>query len=85
MNKELVPGTVVYLRPKKNMAAKGIDKYIIDHDGEDLWEISQRFGVRLEAIYNMNALPADYVAKEGDTIILRGKSLVRKKIFGKGR
>lgn len=85
MNKELVPGTVVYLRPKKNMAAKGIDKYIIDHDGEDLWEISQRFGVRLEAIYNMNALPADYVAKEGDTIILRGKSLVRKNIFGKGR
>ena len=73
MNKKLVPGTIVYLRPKKKMAAKGIEKYIIDHDGEDLWEVSQRFGVRLDAIYSMNALPADYTAKEGDTILLRAK------------
>lgn len=73
-NKELLPGTIVYLRPKKNKAAKGIDKYIIDHDGEDLWEISQRYGVKLEAIYKMNSIGPDYKAKEGDTIILRDKS-----------
>lgn len=72
-NKELLPGTIVYLRPKKNRAAKGIEKYIIDHDGEDLWEISQRYGVKLEAVYKMNSIGPDYKAKEGDTIILRDK------------
>lgn len=68
---ELSPGTIVYLRPKKNKAAKGIDKYIIDHDGESLWEISQRFGVKLKSIYKMNKMGTGYVPKEGDTIILR--------------
>lgn len=85
MNEELVPGTIVYLRPKKNQAAEGVDKYIIDHDGESLWEISQRFGVKMEAIIAMNALDDNYLPKEGDTIILRGKHISRKGHSGKDR
>lgn len=81
LNKELLPGTIVYLGPKKNRAAKGVDKYIIDHDGEDLWAVSQRFGVKLEAIYKMNSIGPDYKAKEGDTIILREQT--KKGLFKK--
>lgn len=72
VNQKLLPGDIVYLQSKKNQAEKGLDKYIADHDGEDLRAIAQRFGVKLEAIRSMNGFPADYVLREGDTVLLRG-------------
>lgn len=68
---ELPPGTEVFLRKKKNKAEKGLDKYVVDHDGEDLRAISQRFAVRLSSILKLNGLTKDYVPSEGDTILLR--------------
>lgn len=68
---ELEPGTEVFIRKKKAKAEKGLDKYIIDHDGEDLREISQRFAVRLSSIRKLNKLSEDYIPSEGDTILLR--------------
>lgn len=70
-DEELLPGTVVYISPKKNKAAKGLDKYVFGDNPESLREISQRFGVKLSAIMKMNGLSADWQASEGDTIILR--------------
>jgi len=67
----LAPGTIVYLQPKKNQGAKDLDRYIIDHDGEDLWAVSQRFGVKLDAIYKMNGIDSSYIPREGDMIVLR--------------
>lgn len=67
----LEPGTAVYVQIKKKKAAKGVDKYVIDHDGESLREIAQRFAVRLSSIRKLNSLPEDYVPGEGDTILLR--------------
>ena len=70
MNKEIRPGTVVYIQAKKREAAKGLDKHVLD-DGDTLWGISQRYGVKLDRIYAMNGLDEWYVPKEGDIIRLR--------------
>ena len=67
---ELVPGTIVYLKPKKKAAAKGVDKYVIE-EGESLSEVSQRYGVKLSSIMKLNGFEKDYVPREGDIIRLR--------------
>lgn len=67
----LKPGQIVYIQPKKKQAAHGLDKYIAEADGEDLWEISQRFGVKLAEICKMNHIPQEYVLREGEVLKLR--------------
>lgn len=67
----LQPGEIVYLQPKRNKGAKGLDKYIIGEDGESLRSISQRFGIRLSALCKLNGLRKDSRTLEGDTIRLR--------------
>lgn len=66
---ELTPGTVVYLEPKKKQAAAHIDKYISEGN-ENLWEISQRYAVKLKSLLKMNGFSEGYVPKEGDTVML---------------
>ncbi len=65
------PGEIVYLQAKKKQGAKGLGKYIVGTDGEDLRAISQRFGVRLDEILKMNSFTADQYLREGDTVLLR--------------
>ena len=67
----LLPGTVVYLQQKKTQAEKGLDKYIVEEDGENLRDICQRFAVRLSSINKLNGFTAGHTLREGDTIILR--------------
>ena len=71
--RELKPGTIVYLQAKKNRSAKGLDKYIVGSDGESLWGICQRFGVKMSSVCKMNGFDENYQPREGDTIVLRGK------------
>lgn len=66
----LKPGTVVYLQPKKAKAAPLVDKYVAE-GGESLWEISQRFAVKLKSLEKMNGLDASYDIRPEDTIVLR--------------
>lgn len=67
----LEPGTEVYIQAKKNQAEKGLEKYIVESDGESFREISQRFAVKESAIRKMNGYAADYVPREGATVLLR--------------
>ena len=67
----LLPGDVVYLQAKKKAAPKGLDKYVVDADGESLRAISQRFGVRLSSILEMNGMDDQYPLQEGDVVLLR--------------
>lgn len=67
---DLLPGTVVYLQPKRKQAAKGLDKHVVE-EGESLREISQRFAVRLDRLYRMNGFEEGYVPEEGQIIKLR--------------
>lgn len=79
---EIRPGDIVYLQRKKKQAARGLEKYIVDHDGESLWEISQRFGIRLSTLRKLNGFEADHQLREGDTVVMRDDPLIRK-IFRK--
>ena len=67
---ELAPGTIVYLKPKKKTAAKGVDKYVFEA-GDDIREIAQRFGVRLANVLRMNGFDENYILREGDIVRLR--------------
>ncbi len=70
-DKRLEPGTTVYLQPKKSQTKRGLDKYISDEGGETLYELSQRFAVKLKDLCKMNDLGRDYVTKPGDELDLR--------------
>ena len=67
---ELLLGTVVYLKPKKKSAAKGVEKYVVE-EGESLRDIAQRYGVRLASMLRLNGFEKGYVPREGDVILLR--------------
>ncbi len=68
----LAPGTVVYLQAKKKEAPSGLDKYVVEGEA-DLRDISQRFAVRMESLYKMNAWEPGYAPVDGDVIILRSR------------
>lgn len=70
-NRELTPGTIVYLQAKKSQTVRGLDKYISDEGGESLRDISQRFAVKLKDLCKMNGLSESYVTVPGDEINLR--------------
>ena len=67
----LAPGTVVYLQMKKAQTRKGLDKYIVETDGENLRDICQRFAVREQSIMKINGFDSGHTLREGDTILLR--------------
>lgn len=66
----LLPGTRVYLQPKKNKAARQVNKHIVD-GGETLRDISQRYGVKLKSLMKRNGFSEGTVLKDGDTVVLR--------------
>ena len=66
-----LPGTVIYLKPKKNQTEKGLDKYIVEQEGEILRDICQRFAVKEKSIIKINGFAAGHVLHEGDTVRLR--------------
>ncbi len=69
---ELAPGTVVYLQAKKKQAAKGLDKHIVEEgDDETLWDISQRYGIRMKELLKLNGISSDRKLTEGEVIRLR--------------
>lgn len=70
---ELTPGNVVYLAAKKARAPKGVSRYVVDRDGETLYEISQRFGIRLKTLNRLNPVLVGTRLSEGDMIILSTK------------
>ena len=75
---ELHAGDVVYLEPKKNKTVRGLDKYIVGEEGETFHGICQRFAVKEKAIRKLNGLPANYQPKEGDELVLRPESKIKK-------
>lgn len=74
VTEELLPGTIVYLQAKKNRTRKGLDKYIVERDGESLRDICQRFAVKMKAVEKMNRLPSGTTLREGDELLLREES-----------
>lgn len=69
----LMPGTVVYLQPKKKQAPAHLDKYIAEGN-ESLREISQRFAVRMKSLMRINGFEEGHQLKPGDTVNLRKRN-----------
>lgn len=70
LHSALPPGTLVYVQKKRNEAAKGLEKHVLE-PGDDFRALSQRYGIRLSKLYQMNGISADYIPREGDIIRLR--------------
>ncbi len=68
--KELLPGTIVYLQHKKKQTVKGLDKHVVE-EGETMRSIAQRYGVRLKNLYKINEMADGSIIREGDIIKLR--------------
>ena len=71
ITRPLPPGTVVFLQAKKNQSRKGLDKYIVDEDGESLRDICQRYAVKESSVMKMNSFGQGHVLRAGDTVLLR--------------
>ena len=67
----LEPGTMVYLARKKAQGPVGVNKYVVEKDGQTLRDIDQRFGIRYAALQKLNIVLYGKTLEEGDTVILR--------------
>ena len=68
-DRELEPGTIVYLGRKKAQAEAG--KYLVEQQSLTLWEASQLFGVQLKKLRLYNILHGDGPFRPGETVYLR--------------
>jgi hypothetical protein len=67
-NRALIPGQIVYLQPKRNNAGTA---WHVVQDGETLYDISQKYGVRLSALMRRNSLKQDSALQPGTRIKLK--------------
>jgi LysM repeat protein len=64
------PGQILYIQPKKEKAETGKDFYTTV-DGDTMYLISQRYGIKLKSLYKMNRMEYDTEPATGSIIWLR--------------
>lgn len=69
--RELVPGEPLFLRPKSSKAVRGLEKHVVETEGESLYEISQHYAVKMKSLLKMNSMSDDTVLREGMVLNLR--------------
>jgi LysM repeat protein len=52
---QLIPGQILYLQPKRDKAEPG-KEYYYTVEGDSMYIISQRFGIKLKRLYEMNRM-----------------------------
>lgn len=67
---QIVPGQILYLQPKREKAEPG-KEYYITAGSDTMYLISQRFGIKLKSLYEMNRMNQDEETEEGRKIWLR--------------
>ena len=68
----LKEGDIIYLKKKQKKADKRYKKqYHTVSQGESMYSISQRYGIRMKYLYKRNKLTPDYEIKAGDRLRLR--------------
>lgn len=65
-------GQVVYLQPKRNKASREHRTHIVQQ-GESMWSISQKYAVKLNALYKKNRMTPGDEPETGQKIWLRKK------------
>ena len=63
-------GTVVYLQQKKKKITYGDGVHVVQK-GESMHDISQKYGIRLHSLYDLNKLPYDSKIEVGKILKLR--------------
>jgi LysM repeat protein len=66
----LVPGQILYLQPKRDRAEPGKEYYNCV-EGDNMYLISQKFGIKLKKLLEMNRMADSTELKEGKKIWLR--------------
>ncbi len=67
---EPVPGQILYLQPKRDKAEPGKDFYIAGN-GDTMYRISQKFGIKMKSVYEMNRMKEGSEPEAGRKIWLR--------------
>ena len=68
----LQTGDVLYLERKRKRASDAYKgRPHIVRAGESMYTIAQKYGIRLESLYEMNDLPDDYAVKVNDCLRIR--------------
>ena len=68
----LKPGWILFLQPKHNQGSSQI-KYHLVKKGETMWIISQKHGIKLSKLYQLNEMEKGQEPEPGDQIWLRNK------------
>jgi LysM repeat protein len=66
----IVPGQILYLQPKREKAEPGKD-YYTSAEGDTMYFISQKFGIKLKSLYEMNRMEEGAEPEAGEKIWLR--------------
>lgn len=66
-------GQLIFLKKKKTRAARGYEFHRVKA-GDNLYDISQQYGVRLKNLINYNYLTTDSPLTEGEKIFLRKRA-----------
>ena len=65
-------GEVIYLKKKQKRAPKEFKRVPhVVQPGESMYDIAQRYGIRLESLYKMNRLSPDYQIQVGQRLRVR--------------
>ncbi len=73
-HRQIEPGDVLYLRPKKRKA--GVASHQVEN-GETMWEISQKYAIRINSLYKKNLMEPGTEPKPGVVLYLQGKAAAR--------
>jgi LysM repeat protein len=66
----ITPGQILYLQPKKEKADLG-NEFYNTIQGDTMYMISQRYGIKLKSLYKMNRMQENSEPAPGSTIWLR--------------
>lgn len=64
-------GAPIYLQPKR---PRGTKKSHLFKSEDNLYRISQQYGIKLKSIFKRNKWESGYLPKEGEKVYLRGKA-----------
>ena len=70
-NKDVKPGQVIYLQPKRRQAEAGYSIHSVEK-GETMYSISQLYGIKLKWLYRRNGIKPGVEPVTGQEIWLRG-------------
>ena len=66
----LKEGQIIFLQPKRKQAESAYDFHIVK-EGDSIWSISQKYGVKKERLYNYNGMKEGEEPKVGQKIWLK--------------